>query len=764
MKTRAISIIKILIAITAVILLVIYTAVYFIDISKYKQTIEAKAKEALNRNVTIGEISLAPGLTPTIVIKNARIRNVDGITSPQNMLEIGHLKVSLKILPLLKGNVEIASIDLSSSNIFLEKNENGKVNWDFAKYEHTQEFSSKETDGELRSNSSSYNPLNFFIGDVTIKDTKITYKEDSKSHLVDINHLVIEADSKSDPITIRTTGNYNETPFDVRGRFLSAGNLLNPDSYQHSNKEMPINIHIKFAKSYISAKGNVKNIHKMSGISLSIISQGKELSNTIKTFADIGDHKIGAYNLSSHISGDLKELALSNMDFNIGDANHFQLKIAGDIKNLLDEQDKGLTAKMSIKARSLSKIIKGTTGFPYTKIKANISDNSNVYKITEIQGKSGKSDIKGDISINLSGSRPFINANLTSKNLDLSEMKKAMHGDKPYSPLGKKRSKTSTDSAVNANSNEKNAEDVNLFSKTPFNIAVMKTVDAKIDVSITTLLSPQRLVIKDIKQNLLLRNGALAYNLQNASLGKGYINLEFTATPAHNILDTSLILKTNNVSAGTIISAMQKQKDLVRKGHTNSYIKLYSKGSSMHSLASKTKGQILIKMDEARIPNKLIKTFGGDTLTNITSLLSFKSDKSKKGTRSYTSLRCAVVNLSIRNGIAKSNKGIAFESDVMNAVADGIIDLGKEELDLKIAPYPQEGIRISLASIVGKLLKLQGPITKPSVKISKSGVAKSAVSIGAAVATGGLSLLGEKLVGTVTEDPTPCATALGVKK
>jgi hypothetical protein len=58
-------------------------------------------------------------------------------------------------------------------------------------------------------------------------------------------------------------------------------------------------------------------------------------------------------------------------------------------------------------------------------------------------------------------------------------------------------------------------------------------------------------------------------------------------------------------------------------------------------------------------------------------------------------------------------------------------------------------------------MRVRGTLAEPKVGIDELQAAKMAVSIGAGLATGGISALAQALVGGSTADPNPCATALG---
>jgi hypothetical protein len=127
----------------------------------------------------------------------------------------------------------------------------------------------------------------------------------------------------------------------------------------------------------------------------------------------------------------------------------------------------------------------------------------------------------------------------------------------------------------------------------------------------------------------------------------------------------------------------------------------------------------------------------------------------------YSILSCGVVKFGVKDGLATADKGIAMETDKVNVVGSGTVNLSDERLDLAVMPEAKQGLGIGIGQLVAGLVRVSGTLAKPSVGLDEAGAAKSALSVGAALATGGLSTLGEALVNRATKDDHPCQTALG---
>ena len=124
---------KILIGLAGLILVVIVgLAVYIsqIDVTEYKDQALAEVEKATGRKVSIdGDLDIALSLTPSIVVEGIRISNADWASTP-DMLTIKRIEVQVGLLPLLSNEIDIKRFILVEPGLFLEKNKNGKGNWE----------------------------------------------------------------------------------------------------------------------------------------------------------------------------------------------------------------------------------------------------------------------------------------------------------------------------------------------------------------------------------------------------------------------------------------------------------------------------------------------------------------------------------------------------------------------------------------------------------------------------------------------------------
>ncbi len=125
---------KLAIVVGSIIVLVIVAAIvipFFIPMEKYKAEISAQVENATGRKLTIsGPLSLS--LFPSIAVnaEGVSFANAPG-AKYDTMASLDKLHVSLKLLPLLTGSIAVDGFELDHPVIHLEKNAQGKANWEF---------------------------------------------------------------------------------------------------------------------------------------------------------------------------------------------------------------------------------------------------------------------------------------------------------------------------------------------------------------------------------------------------------------------------------------------------------------------------------------------------------------------------------------------------------------------------------------------------------------------------------------------------------
>src|ERR1035437_1012327 len=120
----------IVIGVIVVILVALRLALpHLIDVNKYRGQIQAQLQQRLNRPAQLGQMSLSV-LPLRVEVNSVTIGEDPSYRSNVPFAQVGELDVSVKLFPLLSGNVEVNSLEMKQAKIELIRNAQGV--WNFS--------------------------------------------------------------------------------------------------------------------------------------------------------------------------------------------------------------------------------------------------------------------------------------------------------------------------------------------------------------------------------------------------------------------------------------------------------------------------------------------------------------------------------------------------------------------------------------------------------------------------------------------------------
>ncbi|MCI0401591.1 MAG: AsmA family protein [Gammaproteobacteria bacterium] len=689
----------------------------FVDVNQYKGFIAEKISAATGRDMSIsGDLELAISLAPAVVANGVTFANAPWGSKPE-MVTVKRVEAKAALLPLVFGKIEVKRFVLIESDILLETNAEGRGNWEFGKAKAKEEEPKKASDSELPA---------LDITEIRIENARITYRDGKTKQTtqVGIKRLTANARSQGSPIELKLAASYNDIPIDASGTLGPLGALV-------KNESFPIMMTVNVAGVKADLDGTIDKPKDAKGIklvtqltiadlkSLSKLT-GKELPSVgpIGVRATLSDEE-GVYSVND-LKGTLKA----------GDAD---VAFEGSITNAL--QAKGVNLAVSVKATNLKGLAKlAGTELPDVgplQVTAKVSDpKSGVYNVNDLKAKLAKSDLAGDVSAAEAGKRPNVTAHLTASLIDLTPF---MGEDKGKAP--KKEAKESD----------------RVFPSDPLPLDGLRAVDLEVTLKADRIRTPN-LVLDKANVAVKLQNGQLTVKPLTASVGGGTFAADLSLDAKGKTALVSANIDAKQVDLGTLLKET-KQADLMQGGKTNVTVRLKGNGDSVSAIMAGLNGNLLVNVGEARINNKEVDKVATGVYAATRGMINPFAT-----TDQYTDLQCAVIRFDIKDGIAKTDKGIAAESAKLIVVGSGEVDLKTEQLHLGMHPDARKGIGVgSLA----KLVVIGGTLAHPKPEADPKELVTKGAEIGAAVATGGLSVLALGLFKSGSADEYPCATALG---
>lgn len=316
----------------------------------------------------------------------------------------------------------------------------------------------------------------------------------------------------------------------------------------------------------------------------------------------------------------------------------------------------------------------------------------------------GTFEFDTDLVVALSGSRPKITGTISASTIDLTQLPPT---EEPV-----------TDK---------------LFPSDPIPMEALAAADVDVDISIDRLVLVKALALTNAKSNVKLENGRFTQT-QSADIAGGSITSDVAfAAPAGSV---SIKASGSGISSENLAKDMDAT-DMITEGAIDFDVNLSGRGTSVAALMASLDGAVVGGMGEARIRNDAINLAGADFISQLLSKINPMAAQEE-----FTVAQCAVVNLQMQDGVALTEKGIAFVSDRMEITSSGNINLAEEKLSLNIRPKAKEGLGIGMGKLT-QIIKISGPLNNPGIGIDAAGAVKSLGSIAGAFATGGASLLAE---------------------
>jgi len=241
----------------------------FVNIQKYKPTIEQKVAEATGRSFTLGDdIDLSVFPWVGVKLTDLHLGNPEGFNE-KDMVSVKNFEVRLKVMPLLSKRIEIKTFVLDGPAIYLEKLTNGKANWQGMGGKQGKKAGKKKE----KTPSEQGLPIeSLMVGNFSITNGSLIYVDQGanvKKQISDLN-LNLENISLENPVGISFAPMIDGKPVSLEG---TAG----PIGKEPGKGTMAIDFAVKVLEELeITLKGNIVD---------SLTSQAFDLEFTLSSFS-----------------------------------------------------------------------------------------------------------------------------------------------------------------------------------------------------------------------------------------------------------------------------------------------------------------------------------------------------------------------------------------------------------------------------------------------------------------------------------------------
>ena len=293
-----------------------------------------------------------------------------------------------------------------------------------------------------------------------------------------------------------------------------------------------------------------------------------------------------------------------------------------------------------------------------------------------------------------------------------------------------------------------------LIPRVPVNVEFLQALDGELEVSVNTLLFAG-VEVNQLLMPISVSEGALRAGA-TAMLAAGRVKIDSGIDSKGELGGGSwqTSIEVVDANAGALLAMLGVPQ--ARDGGTAAVTaNLVADGVHTNDLLASLRGEASLRLADVVADADVSDLLGADVLVGLSQVARTSDSRSIK-------VSCAVGDFQVRNGLFVARDSIGAQTARVNLLGGGKIDLPRERIDLLVRPWPREGLGLSATALSGAV-SVAGPMSDPQLSLTSEAALRTGATVGAAVLTGGLSLIAQGLLERARGD-TPCEQALGQQK
>ncbi|MEO5962217.1 MAG: AsmA family protein [Thermomonas sp.] len=314
------------------------------------------------------------------------------------------------------------------------------------------------------------------------------------------------------------------------------------------------------------------------------------------------------------------------------------------------------------------------------------------WRYDDFSGKVGDSDLRGDASVSVGGTRPFFKADLVSKRLDFDDLG-GFIGKAPQAG-----GREASNPALSAKA-AKEAASPRLFPSDPYKLDRLRAMDADVRLKahrVDTITLP----IDDMDAHLLIDDGVLRLDPLNFGVADGDIKSTIRMDARERTIRTQAKITARGMTLGKLMPKAELGKTAV--GKVRADVAITTHGNSIAAMAANADGDAEAGMGSGQV-SKLLMEFASMDLAGIL--------KIKLTHDQQIPIRCAYGDFAVKRGIMTPH-ALVFDTTELRLNGRGLIDLDDERLDLTFKATNKKFSPLSLRSP----FYVRGTFKDPSVR------------------------------------------------
>jgi hypothetical protein len=455
----------------------------------------------------------------------------------------------------------------------------------------------------------------------------------------------------------------------------------------------------------IDARGDIKlaaldgdKPYTLTGLELDVNIQAPS-TTFLTAFTDTEVPALGSLKGVAHV-GDVNGIpGITALDLVVEKGKDFKFTLNGSVADLLKRE--GIDMKTDLFATDLN-----TIGQMFDQ---SLPKEGNVKLAGRVKGSLEQTRFTGvanlrntrietDLTGAFAGERPRLAGLITIPDLDVHDL-----GYYPDKQVANKSMPANKDEKFewHAGDKKKTVRTEPLFSKEPFDLSGLKTVDLDLEIAVHKLSSIES-SLENIVSHIFLKNGKLDIKPVKLTVDGDVLNaigmIDSSAKPA----TTSLLITGEDIDLGLLLENPATKQSNIR-GVMTARADMNSRGQSPADLAANLDGHIYLVAENAKINKGSLNLINVDVLGFVISnLVSLNKD---------ANIACTIFSMDFNKGIGKTDLFLMDTPDNLIRV-DADVDFVNETMDIAILSE----YKIKLFK-KGKPMKIYGPISNPTYEV-----------------------------------------------
>jgi uncharacterized protein involved in outer membrane biogenesis len=352
------------------------------------------------------------------------------------------------------------------------------------------------------------------------------------------------------------------------------------------------------------------------------------------------------------------------------------------------------------------------------------ADQALTFDITQL--KLGSTEASGSLTLRHDSGKPLLEGHLALPSLDWATLRQEA-GRPPLAPMAKGE----------------------IFRRDPLpwkSLEALAGIDSRLTLSVDKLRLRSGIRVGQLQASLRSGGGRISITPFSMALLGGTASGKLDLDGARHAAD--LTLEASGVTLERWFSE-RGRKLPVTGGPMRIHARLQARGDTQRDIATSADGLITVRGGATLIRSEK----AGNAESLLTDLFPLFSERDASQLR----LQCFAGQLPLRRGQANGTL-VGARSDASQLLTKGSIDLRQQHMDLRGRVRARSGISLGVALVSGDVV-IAGPLARPKMTLDPSSPGALA-RLGAAVLTGGLSVVATAAWDAVNPGANPCEAAL----